>query len=270
MTWTRVVIAAVTCAILAAAVLLIPQTDGTSFRNIGVTPEFWLVCAVFIVMNCSSPVEAGLKAFVFFLISQPLIYLLQVPFFDGGFEIFRYYPRWGFYTLLCLPGGMIAWLVKKGGVSGALILSVASGGLGVFAVLFAETTVRDFPKYLISVLFCAFFAVLLPLVLMKTPRDRAVALVITLAVTAAVFCVFFFGGRFSPSQSAEYELDGGGDYYVSYYSGDFGDVVVEDGKLLVRADRYGSGRVTVSDGGGVEQTFVIEYGKETGIVISKE
>ncbi len=41
--------------------------------------------------------------FFFFLISQPLIYLLQVPFSSMGFELFIYYKYWFIWTLLTIP-----------------------------------------------------------------------------------------------------------------------------------------------------------------------
>ena len=42
-------------------------------------------------MNSKSPVDSAIKCFLFFLISQPLIYLIQVPFSSQGWHIFVYY-----------------------------------------------------------------------------------------------------------------------------------------------------------------------------------
>ena len=60
--------------------------------------------AMYIILNCDSPLEAGKKTFIFFLISQPLIYLVQVPFSWLHWAIFVYYPTWGILTLFTFPG----------------------------------------------------------------------------------------------------------------------------------------------------------------------
>jgi len=191
MTWRRVIGFALATAVLTAGVLLIPALNNTSFQNIGVTFECWILFALIVILNCEKPTEAGLKVFVFFLISQPLIYLLQVPFSSAGWQIFRYYPRWFVLTVLCLPGGMLAWYVKKGGVRGALILSMATGILSVECIGFAEYCVDSFPQFLLSILFCALLAVLLIFALLKERRQRIIAGAITLlaALAALIYII---------------------------------------------------------------------------------
>lgn len=62
------------------------------------------VCVFLIIMaNCQKPLESACKTFVFFLISQPLIYLLQVPFSSMGWGLFGYYWNWFIWTLLTFP-----------------------------------------------------------------------------------------------------------------------------------------------------------------------
>ena len=65
--------------------------EGNSFRQIAVTFEAWIVLAIIVVVNCDTPLEAACKTFVYFLISQPLVYLVQVPFHSLGFRLFMYY-----------------------------------------------------------------------------------------------------------------------------------------------------------------------------------
>ncbi|MCF0150174.1 MAG: hypothetical protein HUJ80_02045, partial [Firmicutes bacterium] len=80
MTWLRVILFAVFTAVITAALLLLPVFSDSPLRLMGVQYDWWILFAIFLISNCKKPLEAGLKCFVFFLISQPLIYLLQQPF----------------------------------------------------------------------------------------------------------------------------------------------------------------------------------------------
>ena len=91
MSWGKVIALAVGCALLTTVFLLFPVFKGTSFERMGVYLEAWFLPAVLIMANTDSPKDSALKVFVFFLISQPLIYLFQVPFTELGWSIFRYY-----------------------------------------------------------------------------------------------------------------------------------------------------------------------------------
>ena len=66
---------------------LIPQARDTSFADISTTFEWWILFGTIIIMNSKSNLDSALKCIVFFLISQPLVYLVQVPFSDLGWGI---------------------------------------------------------------------------------------------------------------------------------------------------------------------------------------
>ena len=77
MTWKRLILFAVISGIITGLIaLLIP--DGNSIHQIAVTFEAWIVLAIIVIVNCDKPLDAALKTFVYFLISQPLVYLIQV------------------------------------------------------------------------------------------------------------------------------------------------------------------------------------------------
>lgn len=179
MTWKKVIIFAVAVAAFCAAMLNLPFTVHTSLANPGVYPEFWVLCALIIVMNCNSYLEAGLKTFVFFLLSQPLIYLFQVPFSYLGWQIFMYYPRWFIATLFTFPIAMIAYYVKKDNVLSGIILSLANALLTFMGMYFLASTLDHFPSMLLSSIFCLVLPPVLILTLLKNKKSRAVALVIT-------------------------------------------------------------------------------------------
>ena len=113
LTWKRLILLAVISGIITGLIaLLIP--DGNSIHQIAVTFEAWIVLAIIVIVNCDKPLDAALKTFVYFLISQPLVYLIQVPFNRLGFGLFNYYwPYWFIWTVATLPGGFIAWYIKK-------------------------------------------------------------------------------------------------------------------------------------------------------------
>ena len=113
-TWGRVLLFAAVTSILTAAVLRIPGLNDTSIAQLGVTLECWFLFALLIIMNCETPLEAGIKTFVFFLVGQPLIYLIQVPFYFDGWNIFRFYPRWGGDDAADLPRRDAGMVCEKG------------------------------------------------------------------------------------------------------------------------------------------------------------
>lgn len=73
---------------------LLPFTKNTSFRDISISFEVWILFGILIIMNSKSAKESALKCFIFFLISQPLVYLSQVPFSNLGWKILGYYKNW--------------------------------------------------------------------------------------------------------------------------------------------------------------------------------
>lgn len=94
MTWPIVCGFAVIIGVYVGVINQIPILHDTSFQDIAVTLEWWVLFAVLIVSNCKSAWEAGLKCLVFFLISQPVIYLVELP--AIGLDKALYY-----YTSIC-------------------------------------------------------------------------------------------------------------------------------------------------------------------------
>lgn len=179
MTWKRVILFAIGVAVFTAAMLVIPFTIHTSLSNPGTYLESWILFALIIIMNCNKSLEAGLKTFVFFLISQPLIYLLQVPFSSLGWQIFMFYPQWGLLTLLTFPGAMIAWLIKKDNVLSAIILSFATMYLTFQGIYFMCEMLNFFPHNLLSFIYCFVLIFVFILVLLKNKRNRIIAFSLT-------------------------------------------------------------------------------------------
>ena len=189
LTWTKLIIFAVAAGVYTAVCAIIPALHYTSFHSIVATFEVWIFFGIFIIMNSRSNKDSALKCFVFFLISQPLVYLLQVPFSWQGWELFRYYPLWFVWTVLCLPMGYIGYYIKKGKWWGYLILLP----MILLTALEYSTYLSDmlfyFPKYLLIVIFCAAVMFVYPLALLDGKKIRIISaavsavLVIVLTVT---------------------------------------------------------------------------------------
>ena len=186
LTWPRLIIAAVIAGILTAVMAIIPALHYTSFIAITVTFEVWILFGILIIMNSKSNLDSALKCFVFFLISQPLVYLLQVPFSQLGWGLFGYYRYWFLWTLLCFPMGYIGYYMKKGKWWGYLILLpmivlTACSYLGYFSdFLFSM------PRYILISVFCAAAMILYPVMIFTDRRIRLVGAGIGCAAVVAL------------------------------------------------------------------------------------
>lgn len=182
MTWVYVLILSVASAVVTALLNCIPGLERTSLTAPAETPEVWVVLAVYIILNCKGYKDAMLKTFVFFLISQPLIYLIEVPFKPLGWGLFNYYPFWGFVTVLTIPGAALCYRVRKGDMLAALILSAANF-LMIFTGLYRiNTLTSEFPRFLLALIFCIAVPFLFSWFLLKTKNAR---------ITAMALCVLF-------------------------------------------------------------------------------
>ena len=268
MTWLRVILLAVCSAILTAAVLLIPGLKETSASYLGVTPEAWFVFALIVVLNCEKPLEAAVKTFVFFLISQPLIYLIQVPFNPLGWGIFMYYHYWLKITALTLPGAVVAWFVKKDNIISALILSVATGYIGATLVASGLTVVQSFPGELIRAVFCLLEILLFLFVLLKNKRSRIVCAVLTLAVMAA-FGYYKLSGR-TDIYRGYYELPAGHTWEIKDTEGYVGNVEMGEDGLEILAKKYSYETVVVVNELGEEIELYMVYAPGQGLDIVRK
>lgn len=185
MTWKRLVIFAVLTAVVTAVLNLIPAFSDTSFQDIAITFDCWFLFAMFIIMNCKTWKEASIKTFMFFLISQPLIYLIEVPFNSMGWQLFGYYGYWFKLTVLTLPGAAIAFLVKKKNWLSVAVLSVATAYLAYAAVEYFYALTTKFPHHLLSCIFCVALALFFIFAFLDEKKHRIAALALFVVVLVA-------------------------------------------------------------------------------------
>ena len=179
LTWKRIIIFAIVMGVYTALMaMLVP--DGNSLHDIAVTLEWWVLPAIIIIVNSKKPTEAALKTFVFFLISQPLVYLIQVPFNQMGWGLFKYYPYWFFITLLTIPGGFIGWYIKKDKWYSGIILSVMTVLLALTGVGYIFNFIETPPNHLLSIIYCFGIIPIFIFAIFKKKTPRIICAVITI------------------------------------------------------------------------------------------
>ncbi len=195
LTWVKLIIFAVVAGVYTALMSLIPILRDTSFHDIAVTFEVWILFGIIIIMNSKSAVDSTLKCFIFFLISQPLVYLIQVPFNSFGVGIFVYYKYWFIWTILTIPMGFIGYYIKKDKWWGILILTPILLLLGAGSYCeYLKETLFNFPYHLLTTLFCLITMLLYPLCLFNNKKNKIISFVISV-VAVAVFTIMAFTNR---------------------------------------------------------------------------
>ena len=251
MSWPVTVLYAVAAALLTSIFLILPVFKDTSFARMGVTFEAWIFFAVIIMANCRTPLESALKTFVFFLISQPLIYLIQVPFTVLGWQIFMYYRYWFIWTLLTLPMAYIGWYITKKNWLSLLILAPVLCYLTWLYVDGFRTAYSHFPRMLVMALFCLLQVLIYLYVFTEKTVQKLIGLVAPLAVMFALTLITpeadinttqFLPGDPVLSEEASVTVD---DPEITVQVEKTG----EDSMVGIQARKYGSTAFTITDGG---------------------
>jgi len=191
MNWLTVILFAVITGVYTGLIMLVPFLKDTSFQDIGISYEFWVIFAVIVVTNCRKSREAMLKCFVFFLISQPLVYLVEIA--AGKITLsmaIQYYRFWFVLTILCLPGGFIAFYAKKQNLFGSIVLGLGNSIQMLMGVTYVVLASRDFPHHILSALVSFASIAVMSLCIQKEKKYWVIsALVIPLL---AAICVYIY------------------------------------------------------------------------------
>lgn len=276
-TWPKLIIFAIVMGLYTALMaMLVP--DGNSFHDIAVTPEWWVLPAIIIIVNSKKPLEAALKTFVFFLISQPLVYLFQVPFSPMGFGLFGYYGYWFLITLLTFPCAFVGWFIKKDKWYSALILSAITIFLAYTGFNYAINLFEHFPNHLLSIIYCFGIIPIFVFFIFKNKITRIIGLVLP-ALSLIVFA-------FTINANKPYEvlnntfLDENeivltsNEPFISYFSGEAnGDAILSqnEGKYVIKLNgikgkKY---RFDITDGDAVYE-FEFHYDDTSqSVVVAK-
>ncbi len=227
--WSRIVIFAIVMGIYTALMAMLAP-DGSSFHDIAVTVEWWVLPAILIIANSKKPLDAALYTFVFFLISQPLVYLIQVPFNEMGWGLLKYYGYWFVITLLTFPGAYLGWFIKKEKWYAGLILSVMTVLLLVTGFGYISSFAESFPNHLLSAIYCFGIVPILIFGILKDKKAKIVASSIS-GATIIVSVAFMIIMRPFELYSNNFIKDNGiefvGEPYISTFTGEArGDVEI--------------------------------------------
>ena len=190
LTWVKVILLAIFIGIYGGAMELIPALRDTSFTDMDVTFEVWILFGILIIVNSKSALDSALKCFVFFLISQPLIYITQdVINHSNLFE--TYYRFWVLWTVACIPMGYIGYYMKKDKWWGLLILTPIMLLLTSSLMTYFRYMVYSFPKHLLTVIFCFITLIIYPLYIFKDKKIKTAGLLINILmiIIALTICI---------------------------------------------------------------------------------
>ena len=184
--WRKLIIFAILAGVYTAIMAILPIAKDTSFADITISFEVWILFGIFIILNSKSAKDSALKCFVFFLISQPLVYLIQVPFASQGWELFGYYKYWFIWTLLTIPMGFIGYYMKKDKWWGLLILTPMLIFLGIHYNKFLGETIYNFPYHLLSTVFCIITLLLYPICIFSNKKVKIAGIIISLLIILTI------------------------------------------------------------------------------------
>ena len=217
LTWKKLIIFAIIAGAYTALMALLPITKDTSFRDIAIYFEWWILFGIIIIANSKSPLDSALKCFVFFLISQPLVYLIQVPFSSMGWSLFGYYRYWFYWTLATIPMGYIGYFINKKNWLSVLILSPMIVLLVFLGLGYINRAIESFPHHLLSGISCFLIIIVVVLNLFDHKKYKLVSLGIALVSLVAI--IILRGGV-------------GGSKYETYRNIDYLDITLV-GKLEI-------------------------------------
>ena len=239
----KIIIFAIISAVYTATMAIIPITKDTSFRDIAATLEWWILFGVIIICNSKSPKDSALKCFIFFLISQPLIYLLQVPFSWQGWNLFSYYKYWFIWTLLTIPMGYIGYYIKKDNIFSIIILLPMLILLAIIGIGFLSSTLENFPNHLLSSIFC--FTAIILIILGVLNKKKNIIITFAIIITFIIGYVLISNGILLDTYKKyeayedlkEYGITLSDEYYVSgFFSTEQGtaELIEKEGKYVLK------------------------------------
>lgn len=262
MTWKRLLIFAVGTAVFTATLNCIPFFEDTSMSAPAQTFEIWVLFAIIVIFNCHGYREAMIKTFIFFLVSQPLIYLFEVPFLDEGWGLFRYYPGWFVWTICTIPGSAIAYYVKKQNVWSGFIIGTANFLVLACGLDRINILLTDFPRYLLVMIFCLACVIIYIIVLLEGKRNRWIATVISIIVIGVLlFVKLVYVGACSLS----YPITAEGNWKVLETS-DGLDAEIRDGYMDISCDKSGNYELIIVNESGEKLAYDVEVDDSTGLI----
>ncbi len=238
LSWPKLFIFAVITGVYTGLICQVPFLKYSSFHNIAVSFECWILFGVLIIVNSKSNLDSALKCFVFFLISQPLVYLVEVPFV--GWSIMGYYRNWILWTLLTFPMGFIGYYMKKDKWWGIMIIAPMLLFLGYHYSGFLHQMMFSFPLQLLSCVFCIACMFAFVLLIFKNKKIKIAGVIINCAIIAVMTVMAL---RVPPVYSTDI-----------IFSGEETDVFDDSYSVYMTDEKYGDVSIKYDD---VIETYLV-------------
>ena len=267
LTWPKVIIMAITIGIYTAIMAMLSIAKDTSFSDLTVTFEVWIFFGIFIIMNSKSAKDSALKCFVFFLISQPLVYLIQDVINHSNLFL-TYYRFWIAWTIGTIPMGFIGYFMKKDIWWGLVILKTMLIFLGLHYSGFLNQTIYSFPYHLLSTLFCFITLLLYPICIFNNKKVKTTGIIISVLIILVMTVITFTnntgynttilvnggdaGAVFDDSYNVYLEDSKYGKVYIEY------DESLEDYKINAEFKRAGKTDLIIEDSNGNRKVYEID------------
>ena len=178
LTWKKLIIMAIIVGIYTGIMAMLPIVKDTSFSDLTVTFEVWIFFGIFIIMNSKSAKDSALKCFIFFVISQPLVYLVQDVIKHSNL-FFTYYRFWIAWTIACITMGFVGYYMKKDKWWGLLILVPMLLFTAVECAGYFSKAMFSFPRHLLTTIFCICALIIYPLAIFNNKKIKIVGVVIS-------------------------------------------------------------------------------------------
>ena len=231
LTWKRLIIFAVIAGVYTALITLMPSLKYTSFNTITVTFEVWIFFGIIIIMNSKSNIDAALKCFVFFLISQPLVYLIQ-DIVNHSNLFMTYYGYWFMWTIATIPMGFVGYYMKKDKWWGYVILFIGILMVAEEYGTYFSKFMFSYPHYILISLFCAGTMIIYPLYIFNNKKIRITGVVISTIIIIAVTVLCIIN---PPIYSTDILVSGEKNQFDNTY------------KVYLKDSKYGNVKITYNE-----------------------
>lgn len=100
---------------------------------------------------------------------------------------------WGYYThiwlpmtILTIPGGFIAYQIKRQNLLGGVVMGLGNTIQAMLGLVYLGMTMKNFPHHILSCLFCVASIIIMTLYIRKEKKPRLVALLLPIVLVAAM------------------------------------------------------------------------------------
>ena len=267
LSFKKLIIFAIIAGVYTGVMAMLPIAKDTSFADITISFEVWILFGILIIMNSKSANDSALKCFVFFLISQPLVYLIQDVINHSNLFL-TYYRFWIAWTIGTISMGFIGYFMKKDKWWGLVILTPMLIFLGLHYSGFLNQTIYSFPYHLLSTLFCFITLLLYPICIFNNKKVKTTGIIISVLIILVMTVITFTnntgynttilvnggdaGAVFDDSYNVYLEDSKYGKVYIEY------DESLEDYKINAEFKRAGKTDLIIEDSNGNRKVYEID------------